>query len=493
MIFRARIRLLAAVLLLGSASSHAGPNISAGDFLLRHDIQQLADVGIIKGPTTTWPLAWGPILHDLSDVEVLNLPPNIADAHSRLRNRAMWETRSHQLKFNAKVGIAENETRIRSFKNSPRGDAEIGVGLDWIDTIFSLELNVQGVESGQDSDEIRGDDSHIGVVLGNWSVAASTQQRWWGPGWDGSLILSNNARPIPSLTIDRIFTDRIQSKWLSWIGPWDLSVIFGQLERDRHVPRTRFFGMRATMRPSPSLEFGLFRTAQWCGDNRPCDLGTFGDLLIGRDNRGGDGIDFSNEPGNQLAGLDFRWSPNFKRQNISVYGQFLGEDEAGGLPSRWLGLLGAEWSGYFGRTWSSRVFAEFAGTSCQFYESSELFDCAYNHGVHQTGYRFRGRSVGHGIENDARVVSAGLFIVNEAEEQWQILLRYGALNRGGQPDIRNTLTPTKRDLASIDLSHSRVFLRGVAELGVGFESVDDLANSRLSTNTRFYLQWRSSY
>ena len=47
----------------------------------------------------------------------------------------------------------------------------------------------------------------IGVVAGNWSIAASTQDRWWGPGWDGSIILSNNARPIPSLTLDRVFTD----------------------------------------------------------------------------------------------------------------------------------------------------------------------------------------------------------------------------------------------------------------------------------------------
>ena len=28
----------------------------------------------------------------------------------------------------------------------------------------------------------------------------SVTDRWWGPGWDGSLILSNNARPIPAIT-----------------------------------------------------------------------------------------------------------------------------------------------------------------------------------------------------------------------------------------------------------------------------------------------------
>ena len=106
---------------------------------------------------------------------------------------------------------------------------------------------MQGVDSDQDSEEFRADDSMIGVVIGNWSIAASTQQRWWGPGWDGSLILGNNARPIPSLVLDRVFTDGFESKWLSWIGPWDLNVMFGQLEKERVVPNAQFFGMRVQL------------------------------------------------------------------------------------------------------------------------------------------------------------------------------------------------------------------------------------------------------
>ena len=130
---------------------------------------------------------------------------------------------------------------------------------------------MQGVDSDQDDKEFRADESMVGVVLGNWSVAASTQQRWWGPGWDGSLILGNNARPIPSLGIDRVFTDAFETKWLSWLGPWDLNVMFGELESERAVPNARFFGMRFNFRPIPSLEIGISRSAQWCGEGRPCE------------------------------------------------------------------------------------------------------------------------------------------------------------------------------------------------------------------------------
>ena len=395
--------------------------------------------------------------------------------------------------MNAKVGIADNATRIRSFQNTPRGKVEIGAGVGWIGDWFSVDLNAQYADADQDDHEFRADNSMIGVVAGNWSVSVSTMERWWGPGWDGSLVLSNNARPFPSITIDRIFTDAFETKWLSWLGPWDLSVVFGQLEEERVVPNAQFFGMRFNFRPIDSVEVGIFRTAQWCGDDRPCDVSTFVDLFLGRDNIGDDAIGEDNEPGNQLAGVDLRWSPGVLGHSVALYAQFVGEDEAGGFPSRWLGQVGGAWSGYLAGRWSTTIFAEFAGTSCQFYESSERFNCAYNHGIYETGYRFRGRAIGHGADNDARLVSTGVILADADDTQWRGHVRFGALNRGGQPDSRNTLTPTRQDIVSIDVSHSRVFSFGVIDVGVGYESIDDDVTGRSTSDARFYAQWRSSY
>ncbi|MGI9236792.1 MAG: capsule assembly Wzi family protein, partial [Woeseiaceae bacterium] len=224
------------LLVLVASNSFAGAYIAAGDMVLRHDIQTLSDRGIIKGPTSTWPLAWGPILNDLNNADATGLSPAVADALARVRDRANWETRTGELTFDTEVGGADNATRIRSFQDTPRGKVEVSAGLNWMDEWFSVDLNIQGVDSDEDDDEFRVDDSVLGVAFGNWSVAASTQQRWWGPGWDGSLILSNNARSFPSLTIDRVFTDAFKSKWLSWLGPWDVSVMFGQLEKERAIP-----------------------------------------------------------------------------------------------------------------------------------------------------------------------------------------------------------------------------------------------------------------
>ncbi len=487
----ARCALLLSCLTFSAAL--AGPYIPSGDIGLRHDIQRLADAGLIKGPTTTWPLAWGPILYDLRQADAATLALSLRDSMLRVMERGNWETRSNQLVFSATAAIAENPTRIRGFRNTPRGKAELSAGAAWTGDWYNVELNVQAVDSDQDSKAVRADGSFLGVAVGNWSVAATTQQRWWGPGWDGSMILSNNARPMPALVIDRVFTDAWKTRWLSWLGPWDFSLMFGQMEKEREVPNARFFGLRLSARPLNGLEIGLSRTAQWCGDGRPCDFETFTDLLIGNDNRGDQGIERDNEPGNQLAGVDFRWSTTLLSQPIAVYGQFIGEDEAGGFPSRWMGQFGAEWSGYLFDRWSGRLFAEFAGTSCQFYESSEIFNCAYNHSIYRTGYRYRARSVGHGADNDARLISIGGVMIDDRDVRWRALLRYGALNRGGAPDPRNSLTPTRQDIASIDLSHSRVFAWGLLDIGIGYEDVDDVVSGQSFSDSRMYLQWRSAY
>jgi len=476
------------------AASLAGPFIQPGDLTLRHDIQLLADYGVITGPTSTWPLAWGPIAADVLRADSSgSFPESVQMALVRVRARAEWEMHTDEYRFRANLSAAEDPTRIRGFQNTPRESAEVGGGFAWIGDRFSVDLNGQAVDSPRDGDDFRADYSSVALAIGNFSISANTLDRWWGPSWDGSLILSSNARPIPSISFDRNFTEPFDWKWLRWIGPWDFAVHYGQFGDERDIPNTRFFAMRFNFKPIPSLEIGLSRTAQWCGNGRPCGFDTFTDLLLGIDNRGGQGVSFSTEPGNQLAGIDFRWTlPLFNRQ-IAVYSQLIGEDEAGGFPSRNLGQFGIEGSGLWANRWSYRWFGEFSGTSCQFYESSELFNCAYNHGIHTTGYRFEGRSVGHGADNDARVVTAGLILADEANSQWHALVRYGALNRGGPPDVRNTVTTTPEDILSVDVSHRRFFEYGQIEVGIGIEQVDNDTTGQSSDDIRGFIQWRSAY
>jgi hypothetical protein len=481
--------------------------LPAGDMALRSDIQYLADHGIVKGSVSTWPLAWAPIARDVNAADPANLPSHLAEVVRRVRARAEQASPEGQLLFTAEVAGAENPTRLRGFEDTPRGDVDARAGAAWQGGRFSAEVNLQYVDeperSGylenspnviQDDDEVRFDDSLLAFTLGNWSLGASTQQRWWGPGWDGSLILSNNARPIPSLVIDRVFTDAFETKWLSWMGPWDLNVMFGQLEAERYIPDARFFGMRLAIRPLQSLEIGFSRTAQWCGDDRPCGFDTFWDLLTGVDNLEEDdpNATFDDEPGNQLAGVDARWSPAFWDRSMAFYGQLIGEDEADFIPSAYLGMFGLEWSGYLDNRWSARFFAEYADTTCEFYKSDDAPNCAYNHIIYRTGYRYKGRAIGHPGDSDVDMVTVGWVMIDPDATEWRVLLRAGELN-DERTDLRHTLTPTPQDIASIDIAHARSFSFGRLELGLGYEQIDDLASGEDEGNVRVYLQWQSRF
>ena len=482
---------LAVALWVPNAS--ASPFVSPGDLTLRHDIQLLTDTGVLRGPTSTWPLSWGPIIADIRAFDPSEaVSADVLEAIERVRARARWEARSDEVFYNAHVAFAEEPTRIRSFDNTPRESVEIGVGLTYTGDWFSVALNGQAVDSPSDERDFRADESVIAAAIGNFSISVNTLSRWWGPGWDGSLILSNNARPFPAISIDRNFTEPFKTKWLSWLGPWDLSVHFGQLESGRAVPNAQLFGARFNFRPLPSLEIGLSRTAQWCGDGRPCDLDTFVDLLAGRDNVGDDNVNRSNEPGNQLAGFDARWAPRLFGLPIAAYAQFIGEDEAGGLPSRYLGQMGVDGTGMLFNRWSYRWFAEFSATSCRFYRPDEFNNCAYNNGIYQTGYRYRGRSIGHGADGDARLVSVGVSLADAADTQWHVLLRAGELNRGDAADSFHTLTPTTQDIVSVDLAHKRTFRYGRLSVGVGVESVDSSFGTS-DEDVRGFLRWQSSY
>ena len=230
-----KFHLILVIGLIFPALTVAAPAAQPGDVGLRHDIQVLADYGAISGPVTTWPISWDALLADLELIEANDvvLPNKVIPTFDRTLARARRETTKGQHSFNARVAAAEKPAQIRGFSDTPRGRGEIQAGYSWLSDRFTVDLNASYVNQPADGEEARADGSQIGVDFGNWSVAASTLDRWWGPGWDGSLILSNNARPIPSLTLGRNKTQAFKSKWLSWIGPWGMNVIFGQLEEER--------------------------------------------------------------------------------------------------------------------------------------------------------------------------------------------------------------------------------------------------------------------
>jgi hypothetical protein len=117
-----------------------------------------------------------------------------------------------------------------------------------------------------------------------------------------------------------------------------------------------------------------------------------------------------------------------------MYGQLIGEDEAGGLPSRFIGLFGLEIWRFGGQDPASqRLYMEYADTAAAFYQSSPIYNYAYEHGIYRSGYRYYGRSLGHSLDGDGRMLSLGVMGVAASGNFWEVLVRKIAPNRDAIP------------------------------------------------------------
>ncbi|MBA3563404.1 MAG: hypothetical protein H0W33_05260, partial [Gammaproteobacteria bacterium] len=166
----------------------AGPWLDPGDLSIRHDVQILADADIIRAPVTTWPLSWGDISRFLSEADPADLSATEKDSLARLQQAARDAMRVDTVQFNARLAVAEDPRALRTFEATPRESAEIQSGLEWTGERLAWNLQVQKVAGPDDGKNLRLDGSYAGVVLGNYMFSAGVLDRWWGPGWEGSLI-----------------------------------------------------------------------------------------------------------------------------------------------------------------------------------------------------------------------------------------------------------------------------------------------------------------
>ena len=261
----------------------------------------------------------------------------------------------------------------------------------------------------------------------------------------------------------------------------------GQMEsHDVPVPDVQFFAARINFKPRPWLEFGLTRTAQWCGGDRPCDWDTFVDMVLGNDNQV-EGGDISDQPGNQMAGYDMRLRSPWRQLPLVFYTQWIGEDEAGGLPSKFLGQFGLETWGSTGMGgWRARF--EYADTTCNFSREEPQYNCAYRNSIYPQGYTYRGRIIGHSMDNDSRMYTLAGILTLARGDIVSVTLRRMELNRDGGA---HTVTEVPLDVDNVELRYSRGVDLGTISLGIGYDDPANLAGS--SSRVHGFVTWQQGF
>jgi hypothetical protein len=447
--------------------------MDTGDVQLRHHLEVLADAGVIHAPVTTWPMTWAAVLGDVFAANYADVPDHVARSLDYVRSAASdaQNTRT-ALQFHS--AAAGNVAGFTDFGLEHREEREIGGSIEHVGERYAFNLSATYAPDASDSEDKRLDGSYLVGTLGNWTLGFAQLDRWWGPGWNASTILSNNARPVPSLMLQRGSSEAFETRWLSWIGPWSFVAFVGQMEGDREdYSNPYLIGGRVSFRPWSPLEIGLTRTAQWGGDGRPESLDSFIDMVVGTDNQTSgsvdDGtIDVSDQPGNQLAGVDVRYSFGLGDTYNALYAQFTGEDEAGGLPAKKAWQAGAETS-FAAGSWSHRFAFEYDNTFTDFNDTETL----YENVIYQEGYRRYGRTIGASFDNDTRFYGLNGFHVapNDSLIRWTIAHVELNVNGnelkppGGSPYPDRTITMYYKASYTVPWTQSLKFTIGAEHYG----------------------------
>lgn len=368
---------------------------------IRTDLNWLNQQGVIQISTLTWPMSGDEIQRALSQAKVSdNTQQKVIDS---IQNALKADNQM------AKVGLfAETDQKNipQAFGDNQKAQYAASLELNAGGENWDAKLRVTGekdpqIDNGQD---VNVEGSYLAGKLFNQWVIAGQIPTYWGPGHDGSLIRGDASRPVYGFTAQRAEQNAFESKWLSWIGPWQYQAFVGRLDDYKAVPDTNLVGLRLTAQPLPYLELGASRTFQIDGEGQPGSAKAYWNAFVGKDNEcNAQGCSGEGNASNQLAGFDARLNlQQLANVPMSLYGQFIGEDEAGLLPSKKMYLAGADYSSSY-KDMPFQVYAEWANTET----NGDAKGISYNHHIYKDGYYQHGFSLGHAMGGDGEMVSVG--------------------------------------------------------------------------------------
>lgn len=253
-----------------------------------------------------------------------------------------------------------------------------------------------GGSEDKDSVDVRLHKGYVKLTAFNLDLLVGRDSLWWGPGYHGALLMSNNAHPFDMIKLSN--PKPVLLPWLfSYLGPAQFNLIFSELKDERkgqYLENPFLYGMRLGLKPHPFLELGASHLVLFGGEGRR-DL-SFSDvinILYSNENQ-----DKQKTDSNQEIAIDVALTlPNIKKYLFLVDGLKLyvewGAEDTGLPPDRRAYVTGLALYKPFGLEHTA-VHVEYARMSPR-----SIAGGWYNHAYYPMYYR--DSVFGHHAGNDA--------------------------------------------------------------------------------------------
>jgi hypothetical protein len=381
-------------------SSIASPWAEVGDNQLRGDIELLQAAGVVDDVTTQWPLPWQSLLIDLSHADMAGQPASVQAAVRRVLARAEAGT-AEGVSASASLDATNRPGLVYGFDGTARGEGQAQLSLEGTDGIFSGRVSLGALTQNYRGNSIKlmPDGSYGSVQLGDALVYAGYLDHWWGPGQISALSVSNNARPMPQVGIERAQTTASNWPVLRWLGAWQFEFFLGYLDGPRIQPDTYYNAARLTIHPLSGLEIGVARTEEFCGQGHGCSPIK-------------DYFHFANNPTainntNDQLDWDIKYSDTLGGLPYQVYMQLMNEDYSWFNHSGTSHLFGV--SAFIPTAGDPiKLTAEFTDSIATLHPFSfgdNIYGFSYTNGQYPDGMRYRGRTLGFSLDDDSTLAS----------------------------------------------------------------------------------------
>lgn len=433
------IKVLSFAILSALALPVAAQGIVLNNEDLRTDLNWLNQQGVIQISTSTWPLSGEEIQRALSTAKIENT------AQQKVINsvKASLDAENTPIKL-ALFAETDPQNIPQKFADEQKSQYQAAFELNASGKQWDARLRVNAekdpiIDNGHD---VNVEGSYLAGKLWNQWLIAGQIPTYWGPGHEGSLIRGDASRPVYGLTMQRAEQQAFETKWLSWIGPWQYQAFAGQLDDYHAIPDAKLLGFRLTAQPLPYLELGASRILQWGGEGRSESFDSLWNAIKGNDNFDDGALDKSN----QIAGFDARLNLNrWSGVPISLYGQYVGEDEAGLLPSKKMYLAGVDYSSQFNNM-PFQLYTEWADTRT----NRDALGISYEHRNYKDGYYQHGFSLGHAMGGDGQMLSLGGDIRFDVMNRLNGRVMVAKVNQSNS--INNHAFTQKDEIKALDLT-----------------------------------------